>query len=696
MMFKRSVAVGVLLSIALVAMVVQAPSEEALGAPLYDSGIYGTVKDARNGVPLRNLTLSFSAEFFDTVSVRTNSSGGYEIVLPPKVYTISVYSTAGDLLNRTMHRLESGQWLNVHLNVDPSRPLRADIHGKVLDSDGEGLAEANVLMKKADDLHLCCNLTTDKDGEFETVLEPGVYILEVFYDGELSHEESFALKLGKEYDIEVRTNISVDRPFLTFEDVTDFIQEQWVSLIVLLVVILIILLLYLFFLGVLGFFRKRKFAFMETDWFVATKSFMNRMAILGVLLVLSWRLSLMFNVLEDSLWVWMKQLVGPAAGIILTLFIYRLLILGNTSLWEWFRKKKEGSGFILPKQFVSYFAIILRYIIVGISVATILVLALIALGLREKVAQIIGDFLTRNGGKIGFLVILVLAAFFIKKFIDLFFKELGSRSSKMSTQIVTMTKKGTTGLVYFVITMIFLYTLLSIGGLGDIGTTFILVISMIVGLVVSFAATGSIGNMLSGLVLISMKPFEVGDRIMIEETLGTVQKIGIMFTTLKDPEERLIEIPNNNILSNSITNFTRSVSDDGFAVMVDVGLGYDLSPKTVRPLLKRAALTSPGVLKEPVPKVIVREFKDHCVVYRLRAYINDPQKMLFIRSSVMESILMIFHEEGLEVMSPLQHIKVEGRRPTQEELMNRAHPEQKTEEAAAGGLLMFDSISENG
>lgn len=681
-----------MICLSLLVMVVPFPVEDTVGAPGYDSGIFGTVKDIRTGKPLQNLTLTFAADFFDTVYTRTNTSGGYEISLPPKVFTVSVYSTTGELLNRTVHGLESAQWLNVHLNVDPSRPLRAEISGKVLDRQGDGLAKANVLMKRVDNLNLCCNLTTDRDGAFRTVLEPGVYLIEIIYDGKLSHEETIAFKLGKEYDIDIRTNISAVKPFLTFQDVTEFIQEQWISVIVLLVIILVILLLYLFLLGILGFFRKRKFGFIETEWFGAARGFLNRIAILGIVLILSWRLSLMFPALEDNLWFWVKQLAGPAAGIILTLLIYRLLILGNTNLWEWFRKKKEGGGSILPRQFISYFAIIIRYIIVGVSLATIVVLSLVAIGLREKVWQVIGDFLSKNGGKIGFLVLLVVAAFFIKKFIDLFFKELGTRTSKMSTQIVSMTKKGTTGLVYFVITMIFLYTLLSIGGLGDIGTTFILVISMIVGLVVSFAATGSIGNMLSGLVLMSMKPFDSGDRVMIGETIGFVEKIGIMFTTIKDLESRFIEIPNNNVLANNILNFSRSAEEGGFAVVIDVGLGYDLSPKTVRPLLKRAALTSPGVLKDPVPKVIVREFLDHAVIYRLRAYIDDPTNMLFIRSSVMESILMIFHEEGLQVMSPLQHVKVEGKTPTKEELMLRAHPEQKSEEAAAGGLLMFDSI----
>ena len=80
------------------------------------------------------------------------------------------------------------------------------------------------------------------------------------------------------------------------------------------------------------------------------------------------------------------------------------------------------------------------------------------------------------------------------------------------------------------------------------------------------------------------------------------------------------------------------------------------------------------------------------MVYRLRAYVDNPQNMLFIRSSVMESTLMIFHEEGLEVMSPLQHVKVEGKCPSKEDLMARAHPEVDNNEPDATGLTMFDDL----
>lgn len=199
--------------------------------------------------------------------------------------------------------------------------------------------------------------------------------------------------------------------------------------------------------------------------------------------------------------------------------------------------------------------------------------------------------------------------------------------------------------------------------------------------------------MLSGLVLVSMKPFDIGDRIEVMNGLvGDVMSTGVMFTRIKDLEGRLIEIPNNNVLMNNITNFSRSASDGGYAVFVDVTLGYDIHPKKVRSLLKRAALTSPGVMKDPTPSVIVSSFENHAVAYRIRAYVEDPKNMMFIRSSVMESMLVIFHQEGLEILSPLYHVKRDGKSPTVEELSDRSTPPSEDNMEIASGLTMFDDI----
>jgi small-conductance mechanosensitive channel len=666
---------------------------DTYGFSSFNSLIEGKVINSENGLPLDNFTVSFSAPFFDTTEVKTNASGEYRIELPSKNFTISIYNTIGELVNRTNFYLDHETQEYLAFSVDPSRPLKANIKGKVLDKDGEGIDGATVSFKMKNKHYLCCNFTTDKEGDFVGKIEPGDYLVQVYYEDKLEYEGNFTLLWGIEYSFEFETDISISRPILTLEETTDFLEDHWIDIIFLLISLIIIIFLYAVFMAGVTFFKKRKVKFLESDWFSIARTFIIGLTLVGILLVLSYQIANMFPDIEEYSWDLMKQIAGPAIGIMIIIFISRLLLHANKDLWDRWKVKKKSPTKSIPQQLISMISIIIRYLIILISLVLVVVLILSAFGLRQEILDVVGNFLTKNGGKLGFLVILIIAAFFIKKFVDIFFKEIGSRSTKMSPQIVSMTQKGTTILVYFVITLIFLYTLLSIGGLGDIGTTFILVISMIIGLVVSFAATGSIGNMLSGLVLMSMKPFDIGDRVMVGENIGFVQKMGIMFTTLKDLENRILEIPNNNVLANDIMNFTRSAKDGGYAVVVDVGLGYDLSPKTVRPLLKRAALTSPGVLKEQVPKVIVRDFLDHAVVYRLRAYIDDPTNMLFIRSSVMESILMIFHEEGLQVMSPLQHVKVEGKAPTEEELIKRAHPEQKIEEAAEG-LTMFDNLED--
>lgn len=670
------------------------PSE---GQTEFDSYIWGRVIDQDTGLPLANFSIVFNASYFNTKEVRTSENGSYIAYLPSKDFTISVYNVNGELVKRTTHPIKLGnddrKWMD--FKVDTDRPLEAIIKGKVLDKDDELLSDAVVRLINKDDRTRINTSTTNEDGMFAMKVEPGDYILEVWYENEQYLEENHTFDLDLSYDLDLKIEASKERTLITMDDVTNFLEDHWINILFLLLIIFFIVLAYVITLAILNLFRKKKVKFLESDWFIISRRFLTRMAILGIVLIMARQISLMFPSIDEYLWGWMKQAAAPAAGIIAVISISRLILLGNSSLWDWLKSRRRAKGKDTPQQFISLFSLIIRYLIIILAISVVVILILIAIGLRERIWEVVGDFLSDNAGKLGFLVVLVIGAVLLKKFIDIFFKELGTRSTKLNPQIMSMSHKGTTGMMYFIITLIFLYTLLSIGGLGDIGTTFILVISMIVGLVVSFAATGSIGNMLSGLVLMSMKPYEVGDRVMVGEMIGFVQKIGIMFTTLKDLENRIIEVPNNNILANDIMNFTRSAQEGGYAVVVDVGLGYDLSPKTVRPLLKRAAMTSPGVLKDPTPRVLVRDFLDHAVVYRLRAYVDNPQNMLFIRSSVMESILMIFHEEGLEVMSPLQHIKVEGKSPTQEDLMTRAHPEVNNNEPDATGLTMFDTLEKS-
>ncbi|MFO8050486.1 MAG: mechanosensitive ion channel [Thermoplasmatota archaeon] len=662
--------------------------------------VEGRVVDKETLEGLEDHTLLFERENLIPKIVETGPEGSYNVTLPPGRYTVKVYTTGGLLAGRLVDQRE----LNITWDplviydflVDIADMEMSKVSGHVKDKDTDEPIEGCLVML-TDFRTLSSNATmTSKNGSFSMISCPGDHYLTVLYDGELRYNDTITLEWGKD---EVR-NISIEGEgkwtLVTLDDIRDFLVDHWNDLVVLLVMFVLILILYLLLTMGVNFLKKR-FELLEADWYTAIQHFLNRLSVLLALILVTYQLNKMFEFVDEYIWKWMSDAVGSLIGILVVLLASRLLLLGNTRLWDYIRnKRKEGEKKLLPNQIITMLEIVLRYLVFIVSAAVIFVLVLYTFGLKQDISSRISDFFSDNAGRLGFLVILIIAAVLIKRFIDVFFKELGARSTKLSPQLMTLTHKGSVGMVYFIISLIFLFTLLSIGGLGDIGQTLILVISMIVGLVVSFAATGSIGNMLSGLVLMSMRPYSVNDRVEISEIIGDVVALGIMFTTLRDLDGKLHEIPNNNVLLGTITNYTRAVDEGGLAVVVDVSLGYDINPKKARSLMKRAALASPGVLKEKTPRVVVRRFLDHAVEYRLRAYIQDPSNMLHIRSSVMESMLYAFHTEGLEILSPMFHVKREGAPPKDEELRCRTNNDesQGPEESAAEGLTIFDGISD--
>jgi len=647
--------------------------------------------------PLFNFTVKVDKEDFIEQSVRTDINGTYSFILPPGNYTITVCTPKG--INLAWKEITVGPHQTNHwdFELDPKNPVRSMIFGRIVDDRGDPLADAIISLTQTEPFWT--NRTvTDKGGWFSLTVPSGTYRFEVQYNNKQRVNRTITLEWSESVEENIEIDLSNERPILTLEDIRDFLTSHWKDLLILFGLTLMILVLYSIFLRVLGALNRKKYAFLQSEWFIPLRRFIGRISILAIVLIIAGQISHFSPFVEDYIWSWMPKVGGALAGILVILLLLRILLYLNDKLWEFVKNRGgRGKGMILPAQLISLLEIMTRYFIFTLAGLLIIILVLSAFGLTRNILDRGGNFLSDNAGKIMFLLVLIIAGFILKKFTDIFFFEIRNRASKLSPQVIEMSRKGTTGVIYFIIALIFMFTLLSIGGLGEIGQTFILVISMIIGMVVSFAATGSIGNMLSGLVLVTMKPFDVGDRVEVTNgVIGNVENIGLMFTRIRDIENRINEIPNNNILSGRIVNYSRSAEKDCFSVVVDVSLGYDIHPKKARALMKRAALTSPGVLKEPSPQVMVRTFLDHAVEYRLRSYTKDAKNMLFIRSSIMESMLVIFHQEGLEILSPLFHVKREGKFPTRDELGMRSEPPSDSNNEDASGLTMFDDIDSSG
>lgn len=189
-------------------------------------------------------------------------------------------------------------------------------------------------------------------------------------------------------------------------------------------------------------------------------------------------------------------------------------------------------------------------------------------------------------------------------------------------------------------------------------------ISVFVGLIVSLGSTAVIGNIIAGLVITYMRPFKIGDRIKLNETVGNVIEKTPFVTRIRTPKNEIITIPNSFILSSHTVNYSASAHDYGLIIHTSVTIGYDAPWRTVHELLIDAAKSTPGVEQTPEPFVLETELSDFYPVYQINAYISDANQTAQIYSDLHQMIQDKFNAAGVEIMSPHYRADRDGNKST--------------------------------
>ncbi|MBU2493651.1 MAG: mechanosensitive ion channel family protein [Bacteroidetes bacterium] len=177
-------------------------------------------------------------------------------------------------------------------------------------------------------------------------------------------------------------------------------------------------------------------------------------------------------------------------------------------------------------------------------------------------------------------------------------------------------------------------------------------ISVFLGILFSLGSSSAIANMVSGIVLTYMRPFKIGDRVKIAETMGDVIEKTLLVTRIRTPKNVDITIPNAMVLGSHIINFSSSASDKGLILHTTVTIGYDVPWDKVHALLVSAAGETDYTLADPKPFVLQTSLDDFYVSYELNIYTNEPGKMASIYSQLHSKIQDKFNEAGVEIMSP--------------------------------------------
>jgi small-conductance mechanosensitive channel len=176
----------------------------------------------------------------------------------------------------------------------------------------------------------------------------------------------------------------------------------------------------------------------------------------------------------------------------------------------------------------------------------------------------------------------------------------------------------------------------------------------IVGIAVGFASQTSVSNIISGLFLISEKPFAVGDVIRIGGTTGIIQSIDLLSIKLRTFDNLFVRIPNEKILSSEVTNITR-FPIRRMDIKIEVSYREDLD--RVREVLADVARGNRYCLDEPVPLILVTDFKDSGVELLFGLWFSKADFMN-LKNSIMQDIMRRFRAEGISIPYPTRTLEL--------------------------------------
>jgi len=172
---------------------------------------------------------------------------------------------------------------------------------------------------------------------------------------------------------------------------------------------------------------------------------------------------------------------------------------------------------------------------------------------------------------------------------------------------------------------------------------------------IGFGLQNIFNNMVSGIILAFERPINVGDVVQVGELIGTVKSIGLRSSTVKSFDGAEVIVPNGNLISNEMINWTLSDSDRRMDIRVGVAYGTD--PEKVIGILELVADENPRVDKQPAPKGYFIEFGDSSLNFRLLAW-ADLDHRLEVESELLVKINRKLAEVGIEIPFPQRDLHI--------------------------------------
>jgi potassium-dependent mechanosensitive channel len=204
------------------------------------------------------------------------------------------------------------------------------------------------------------------------------------------------------------------------------------------------------------------------------------------------------------------------------------------------------------------------------------------------------------------------------------------------------------------------YAILAIGfvvALGVLGMdlTKMTVLAGAFGVGIGFGLQSVVNNFVSGLILLFERPIHVGDTVQVGSLQGRVLRIGIRASVVRTPLGAEIIVPNAQLITEQVTNWT--LSDQLRRIDLPVGVSYGTEPKKVIELLQSVARAHPEVLQNPAPRALFTGYGDSSINFELRAW-ADFANWVQVHSDLTVAVYDAVYAAGMTFPFPQRDVHI--------------------------------------
>jgi len=255
----------------------------------------------------------------------------------------------------------------------------------------------------------------------------------------------------------------------------------------------------------------------------------------------------------------------------------------------------------------------------------------------------LGDWVLSNLDKIVFSLVTVVAVYVVYRIVVREIKVLRAKERLEEHLSFTLIRivKWASALVIF--SAVLAQWGVEIGVISGILTIF-------GGTIIGFAAINTIGNAIAGLIVMTSRPFKVGDRIFFNGQFADITSIELIYTKMLTLDNVLVSVPNQELLKAEIDNYGKKRV---IRRSCTVTPGFEYDSAQVEKTLLEAAGKVRGVLNEPKPYVWITKFQSYAVEYTLYVFVSDIKRLPEIDAELHRVVLETCRLRNIDISTPL-------------------------------------------